>query len=241
VIDEGGAFVDAAQRYKVGWWHDGGLKVEASPDGLAWKQLGSGVVLKHNHDINGIWRDHPRQRYIAIASVYTEDPQWIGKRRITFQSDSQDLITWSEPWNILRPDERDEGETQFYAMDGFLQRGDLLIGMVKVLRDDLKARRTRRTLTASGIRRSPGRAMARPGRATVKSFLIAIRSAAPGTHRWVRQNEWKLIDPVSAGHAELYDIANDPFEKRNLASENPEKVQTLTCLLDEWWNARRTN
>jgi len=106
---------------------------------MAWTQLGSGVVLKHNHDINGIWRDRPRQRYIAIGSVYTEDPQWTGKRRITFQSESQDLVNWSELKNILRPDERDEGETQFYAMDGFLQRGDFLIGMVKVLRDDLKA------------------------------------------------------------------------------------------------------
>ncbi|HQP99159.1 MAG TPA: hypothetical protein PLY86_11935, partial [bacterium] len=33
----------------------------------------------------------------------------------------------------------DEGETQFYAMDGYLARGSLLIGMVKILRDDLRA------------------------------------------------------------------------------------------------------
>ncbi len=51
-------------------------------------------------------------------------------------------MNWGTEHNVLRPDERDDGgggETQFYAMDGFLRRGDLLIGMVKVLRDDLKA------------------------------------------------------------------------------------------------------
>jgi len=31
------------------------------------------------------------------------------------------------------------GETQFYSMNGMIARGDLLIGLVKVLRDDLNA------------------------------------------------------------------------------------------------------
>ncbi|MDB6028194.1 MAG: hypothetical protein JWM68_4417, partial [Verrucomicrobiales bacterium] len=59
--------------------------------------------------------------------------------RITKQSVSTNLLNWSDPQTILIPDAKDEGETQFYAMDGFLTRGDLTIGMVKVLRDDLKA------------------------------------------------------------------------------------------------------
>jgi hypothetical protein len=41
---------------------------------------------------------------------------------------------------VVRPDQKtDEGITQFYAMSAFLTRGPLRIGMVKVLRDDLKA------------------------------------------------------------------------------------------------------
>jgi len=40
----------------------------------------------------------------------------------------------------LVPDPKlDQGETQFYAVDGFLVRGELIIGMVKILRDDLRA------------------------------------------------------------------------------------------------------
>jgi hypothetical protein len=56
------------------------------------------------------------------------------------QSVSRDLLAWEPPWFVLTPDDRhDQGETQFYAMDGFLTRGDLCLGLVKVLRDDLKA------------------------------------------------------------------------------------------------------
>ena len=59
---------------------------------------------------------------------------------MTQHSVSTNLLDWSEPWLVVAPDDRlDGGETQFYAMDGYLTRGDLIIGMVKVLRDDLKA------------------------------------------------------------------------------------------------------
>jgi hypothetical protein len=40
---------------------------------------------------------------------------------------------------LTASDQRDEGQTQFYAMDGYLTRGRLRLGMVKVLRDDLVA------------------------------------------------------------------------------------------------------
>jgi hypothetical protein len=55
------------------------------------------------------------------------------------QSTSTDLIHWTEPRYIITPDEKDEGETQFYCMGGVIARGDLLVGMVRVLRDDLPA------------------------------------------------------------------------------------------------------
>lgn len=140
VIDEGPNAPNPAQRYKNGWYLDDGLRVAASPDGLAWTALAPGSVLLHNHDINGIYRDPIRNRYVAIASVYRDGGAWEGKRRITMQSHSDDLVHWSPAHHVVLPDVgREEGEVQFYAMDGFLARGDLLIGMVKVLRDDLKA------------------------------------------------------------------------------------------------------
>lgn len=140
ILDEGPNYPDPARRYKYGWWKDGGLQVAASPDGLTWTPLVPGVVLFHNHDINSIFKDPLRQRYVATISVYETGPTWSGQRRVTLQSTSQDLLTWEPPHYVLTPDDQlDEGETQFYAMEGYLVRGDLIIGMVKVLRDDLKA------------------------------------------------------------------------------------------------------
>lgn len=140
VVDDGPAFRQPNQRYKCAWWYDGGLRIATSPDGLAWSPLSANVLITHNHDVTGLFWDPLRKRYTATVSFYVTGPTWKGTRRITKHSTSTDLLRWSEPWPVLTPDDRlDEGETQFYAMDGYLVRGDLLIGMVKVLRDDLKA------------------------------------------------------------------------------------------------------
>lgn len=140
VLDDGPDYPDPAKRFKYAWWHDGGLKIAVSPDGLKWTPLAEGVVLPHNHDINSIWFDSLRKRYVATISVYRKGDKWSGDRRITMQSYSDDLLKWEPPHYVITPDDsRDQGETQFYAMDGFIARGDLVIGMVKVLRDDLKA------------------------------------------------------------------------------------------------------
>jgi hypothetical protein len=140
VIDDGPACADPAQRYKLGWWSNGGLKIAYSADGLGWTPLAPFPVLRHNHDITNLFRDSLRDRYVATVSVYTTGPTWSGTRRVTMQSTSADLLHWEKPWYILTPVEGiDEGETQFYCMNGHLIRGDLWIGLVKVLRDDLRA------------------------------------------------------------------------------------------------------
>lgn len=140
VIDEGEEYPHPVQRFKLGWWKDGGLQVATSADGLTWTPMTPGVVLPHNHDIASIFYDLLRKRYLATVSQMLQSTSWSGVRRVTMQSYSQDLLTWVPPHFILTPDDIQEGAgVEFYAMDGFLVRGDLLIGMVKVLRDDLRA------------------------------------------------------------------------------------------------------
>ncbi len=56
-------------------------------------------------------------------------------------------------------------------------------------------------------------------------------------HRWIRQGDWKLIVPVK-GTAELYDVAHDPREERDLAARNPTLVATLHGRLDQCWQGR---
>ncbi|MCE9555884.1 MAG: sulfatase, partial [Planctomycetes bacterium] len=56
--------------------------------------------------------------------------------------------------------------------------------------------------------------------------------------RWVREGDWKLIDRTPAGgkvRASLYNLKDDPFEMKDLAMDQPERVKQLQTLLDEWW------
>ncbi|MBA4017280.1 MAG: sulfatase [Pirellula sp.] len=57
--------------------------------------------------------------------------------------------------------------------------------------------------------------------------------------RWTRSGDWKLIVPTAAnepsGEVELYDLAADPTETKNLASAEPARVAEMTKQLDAWW------
>ena len=56
--------------------------------------------------------------------------------------------------------------------------------------------------------------------------------------RWCVAGERKLIVPTK-GAAELYDLAADPSETRNLAAEKPDEARELTRRLDDWWKPGR--
>ncbi len=59
------------------------------------------------------------------------------------------------------------------------------------------------------------------------------------THLWVRRDDWKLIkfqeEPV---HVELYNLASDPFETRDLRESETRRVRQLRRLLERWWENR---
>jgi hypothetical protein len=128
------------RRYVYAWHYEGWLTLAGSNDGLSWTELEPARTVKHSHDINGIYYDPVRERFVATLSVYKQGYDWSDRRRTTTHSLSTDLKAWTQPHYVVVPVTNvDDGETQFYAMDGYLARGTMLIGMVKVLRDDLKA------------------------------------------------------------------------------------------------------
>ena len=49
----------------------------------------------------------------------------------------------------------------------------------------------------------------------------------------IRKGDWKLIIFYEDNHAELYNLATDPGETRNIANENPEKLTELKSLLEK--------
>ncbi|MGC6565772.1 MAG: sulfatase-like hydrolase/transferase [Akkermansiaceae bacterium] len=54
--------------------------------------------------------------------------------------------------------------------------------------------------------------------------------------RYVVKGDWKLLDNVGKPN-ELYNVSIDPWEKKNLLKEKPEKVKELSADLDAWWKA----
>jgi len=56
------------------------------------------------------------------------------------------------------------------------------------------------------------------------------------THRWVREADWKLIVPVKGeGKPELFNLKDDPHEKKNLAEVKPEDVKRLAKRIEDDW------
>ena len=142
VVDQGADYPKPAQRFLFAAYNLDGMLISTSPDGFKWTTLRPESVLKHNHDITSLHWDPIREQYIAIVSVWNRNEEWKDNQRTPHQSVSKDLITWEKPWPIMTgkigaPIEK--GETQFYAMSGVIVRGDLLIGLVKILRDDINA------------------------------------------------------------------------------------------------------
>ena len=145
VIDDGPDFADSSKRYKLAWERDG-LFVAFSPDGFTWTPASEKPVLTGIGDIIAISRDPYRKRYLLTCKVNSRPEDGYkgstpnaheGYRRLVGQSTSDDCVHWSPPQRIIAPDEKDEGITEYYSIGNVIARGGLLIGMLKVLRDDL--------------------------------------------------------------------------------------------------------
>ena len=149
VLDEGPQFADLAKRYKMAWDRKGVCSA-TSPDGLKWSATGPQPVIPKTGDIVSLSRDPYRNRYLIIVKLGVKPEDGYkgstpnakeGTRRIVGQSVSEDFINWSTPQRIIMPDQKDEGVTEYYSVGNVIARGGLLIGLLKVLRDDLPAER----------------------------------------------------------------------------------------------------
>lgn len=69
---------------------------------------------------------------------------------------------------------------------------------------------------------------------------VDIQKPGPNLrYRWVVQGNWKLLVPHAPnepnGAIELFDLARDPHETKNLAAQFPGRVATMMAKLDAWW------
>ncbi|QDU25758.1 hypothetical protein ETAA8_08290 [Anatilimnocola aggregata] len=150
VIDDGPQHPIPAERYKMMYFDSGkyiGPRVAFSPDGQQWTMHNGGkpvLTVQNGEDIWSAGYDPIRQRYFLMGKLNgfhswttAEGNKVNANIRRVIASFSNDFKTWSPPKTILSPDEKDSGITQWYAGAGFLARGDLLIGFLRELRDDL--------------------------------------------------------------------------------------------------------
>jgi hypothetical protein len=149
VLDRGSDWGNPDKRYVFAAYLRPGLYLSYSADGITWTEGEGNPVFEHNHDISSLHWDSIREQYLAIISHRLdgyEDKTYplpnSDNRRMGHQTTSKDLENWEDIEIIIEPKlgvPRERGETQFYSMSGAVTRGDLMIGLVKVLRDDLNA------------------------------------------------------------------------------------------------------
>jgi hypothetical protein len=146
VVDDGPAAADPRRRYKLAW-ENGGLYTAFSPDGLTWTPSSDRPVLHDDMgDIISLSRDPIRNRYLLLCKAHSRPEDGYkgstpnaqeGYRRLVGQSVSDDCVRWSPVRRIIAADDRDDGITEFYGIGSVIARGELLLGTLKVLRDDL--------------------------------------------------------------------------------------------------------
>lgn len=132
VIDRGAAFPDPSARYMLAWDRMG-VMMAVSADGLGWTPVSRSPLIRKTGDVVSLSWDPYRRRYVVLCRLITDGLRIVG------QSVSDDGLEWSPPRPILAPDALDGGRTEFYGIGNLVPAGGLLIGLLKVLRDDLPA------------------------------------------------------------------------------------------------------
>lgn len=67
-----------------------------------------------------------------------------------------------------------------------------------------------------------------------KKFTRWIREARGELNVGFREGDWKSIWNADEGELELYDLASDPLETKNLVGRHPDRAVRLAGLAKDW-------
>lgn len=168
---------DPRRRYKL-FFYDTvapgreGICVAFSPDGIRWEKHVGNPLFTGHYTVYA-FRDDIRERYVVLHKTYLL-PRGVESNptvrmgmgvRVVVLRESADLRTWSPPIIVLRPDEEDPRDVDFYGMAAFPYEG-MFIGLLNIFhnndrimeieltysRDHIFWHRTRRTFLPTGPR-----------------------------------------------------------------------------------------
>jgi hypothetical protein len=124
----------------------GDLFVAFSANGVNWRPYAGNPVLSGYGEVWTPYYDEARHRY-GMLHRWNRQFRWTnaegrvisGEFRLYGHSTSPDFKNWTTSELVFAPGPLDSGATQFYSTSDVIQRGDLLLTMLSVLRDDLQA------------------------------------------------------------------------------------------------------
>ena len=169
VYDEGPDFQPASERFKTILPEDTppprwAAELYVSPDGHQWTPYPVNPITRLKY--GEIWRlffDFRNGHYTLLHRWNVDDYSWTDQEGQTHTSmlrdpfvrlfgiaTSPDIGSFPDSKVLYAPDERDSGETQFYAISNIVRRGDYWIGLLSISRDDLKASDTPDTIPNPG-------------------------------------------------------------------------------------------
>lgn len=146
---------DPSRRFKLAYFSSG-LAAAFSPDGLHFTPYNGNPLLPTEYDesppvptglgtvisdiVDGCWDPIKREFLLgckAVRNGYPGKPAYNaeGYRRCVAMSASRDFIHWYRPRVIVTPDPNN-GLEEFYGFEPMV-RGNLYLGFIRVLRDDL--------------------------------------------------------------------------------------------------------
>ena len=101
-----------------------GVSVAFSPDGLRWTKYAGNPVIQRSSDSHMLlgW-DENHGKYVAYARPSVHEGNRI--RRIG-RAVSDDFVSWTDPEDVLVPDDEDPPGTEFYGMPVFQYEGHYL-------------------------------------------------------------------------------------------------------------------
>lgn len=54
-----------------------------------------------------------------------------------------------------------------------------------------------------------------------------------GTKEAMRQGDWKLVRDIPGGSFELFNLKDDPYEEKDLARKQPERLDNMIEILEK--------